>query len=62
MVAFLGANGRRYDFITMDHSTSPTRTPEEFVALLKATADSAGSSGRSRRKPGSCSGSRTTPA
>jgi len=45
MVAFLGPNGRRYDFITINDPTSPTRTPEEFIALLKATADSAGSSG-----------------
>ncbi len=44
MVAFRSAAGRRIDFITINDPTSPTDTPEEFLALLKATADSAGSS------------------
>lgn len=45
MVAFRTAEGRRVDFITINDPTSPTDTPEEFIALLKATADAAGSSG-----------------
>jgi hypothetical protein len=43
MVAFRTTSGRRIDFITINDPTSPTDTPEEFVALLKATADAAGS-------------------
>lgn len=39
MVAFRSRAGRRIDFITINDPTSPTDTPEEFVALLKATAD-----------------------
>jgi hypothetical protein len=42
MVAFRTADGRRVDFITINHGGAPTDTPEEFVALLKATADAAG--------------------
>jgi hypothetical protein len=42
MVAFTTAAGRRIDFITINDPTSPTDTPEEFLALLRATADSAG--------------------
>lgn len=42
MVAFRTAAGRRIDFITINDPTSPTDTPEEFLALLQATADSAG--------------------
>jgi hypothetical protein len=42
MVAFTTAAGRRIDFITINDPTSPTDTPEEFLALLQATADSAG--------------------
>jgi hypothetical protein len=45
MVAFRTAAGRRIDFITINDPTSPTDTPEEFLALLKATADAAGASG-----------------
>jgi hypothetical protein len=41
MVAFRTAEGRRIDFITINDPTSPTDTPEEFLALLKATADAA---------------------
>jgi hypothetical protein len=44
MVAFRTAAGRRIDFITINDPTSPTDTPEEFLALLRATADAAGSS------------------
>jgi hypothetical protein len=42
MVAFTTAAGRRIDFITINDPTSPTDTPEEFLALLQATADAAG--------------------
>jgi hypothetical protein len=42
MVAFRTTSGRRIDFITINDPTSPTDTPEEFIALLKATADAAG--------------------
>jgi hypothetical protein len=42
MVAFTTAAGRRIDFITINDPTSPTDTPEEFLALLRATADAAG--------------------
>jgi hypothetical protein len=45
MVAFLTPAGRRVDFVCINDPTSPTDTPEEFLALLKATADSAGTSG-----------------
>jgi hypothetical protein len=45
MVAFRAPSGRRIDFITINDPTSPTDTPEEFLALLKATADAAGTSG-----------------
>jgi hypothetical protein len=45
MVAFRSSAGRRIDFITINDPTSPTDTPEEFVALLEATADAAGSTG-----------------
>src|SRR5882672_62963 len=45
MVAFRTSSGRRIDFITINDPTSPTDTPEEFVALLKATADAAGTEG-----------------
>ena len=38
-------SGRRIDFITINDPTSPTDTPEEFVALLQATADAAGAPG-----------------
>ena len=41
MVAFRTARGRRIDFVTINDPTSPTDTPEEFLALLKATADAA---------------------
>jgi hypothetical protein len=39
MVAFRTSAGRRIDFVTINDPTSPTDTPEEFLALLKATAD-----------------------
>ncbi len=42
MAAFRTPDGRRVDFITINDPTSPTNTPEEFIALLKATADAAG--------------------
>ena len=45
MVAFRTAAGRRIDFITINDPTSPTDTPEEFLALLQATADAAGATG-----------------
>ena len=45
MVAFRTSSGRRIDFITINDPTSPTDTPEEFLALLRATADAARSSG-----------------
>ena len=45
MVAFRTAAGRRVDLITINDPTSPTDTPEEFLALLHATADAAGSAG-----------------
>jgi hypothetical protein len=45
MVAFRTAAGRRIDFITINDPTSPTDTPEEFLALLHATADAAGTEG-----------------
>ena len=45
MVAFRTAAGRRVDFVTINDPTSPTDTPEEFVALLQATADAAGAHG-----------------
>jgi hypothetical protein len=41
MVAFRTLEGRRIDFVTINDPTSPTDTPEEFLALLKATADAA---------------------
>ena len=41
MVAFRTSEGRRIDFVTINDPTSPTDTPEEFLALLKATADAA---------------------
>jgi len=41
MVAFRTTAGRRIDFITINDPTSPTDTPEEFLALLQATADAA---------------------
>jgi hypothetical protein len=45
MVAFRTAAGKRIDFITINDPTSPTDTPEQFVALLHATADAAASPG-----------------
>ncbi len=39
MVAFRTATGRRVDFVTINDPSSPTDTPEEFLALLQATAD-----------------------
>jgi hypothetical protein len=43
MVAFRTRSGRRIDFVTINDPGSPTDTPEEFLALLQATADAAGS-------------------
>lgn len=45
MAAFRAPSGRRIDFITINDPTSPTDTPEEFLALLKATGDAAGATG-----------------
>jgi len=45
MVAFRTSAGRRVDFVTINDPTSPTDTPEEFLALLQATADAAGAHG-----------------
>jgi hypothetical protein len=45
MAAFRTPDGRRIDFVTINDPTSPTDTPEEFLALLRATADAAGASG-----------------
>jgi hypothetical protein len=45
MVAFRTTAGHRIDFITINDPTAPTDTPEEFIALLKATADAAGTEG-----------------
>jgi hypothetical protein len=45
MVAFRAPSGRRIDFVTINDPTSPTDTPEEFLALLEATADAAGATG-----------------
>jgi hypothetical protein len=42
MVAFRAAAGRRVDFITINSPAAPTDTAGEFMALLKATADAAG--------------------
>jgi hypothetical protein len=41
MLAFRVA-GRRVDFLGINDPTSPTDTPEEFVAVLAATAEAAG--------------------
>jgi hypothetical protein len=40
--ATLIGDGRRVDFVALNHGGAPTDTPEEFIALLKATADAAG--------------------
>jgi hypothetical protein len=45
MVAFRTAGGQRVDFVTINDPTAPTDTAEEFMALLKATADAAGAAG-----------------
>ena len=45
MVAFRTPPGRRIDLITINDPRSPTDTPEEFLALLKATADAARATG-----------------
>ena len=42
MLAFRTPEGRRVDFLGINDPTSPTDTVEEFVALLQATADAAG--------------------
>ena len=45
MAAFRAPSGRRIDFITINDPTSPTDTPEEFLALLQATGDAARTTG-----------------
>ena len=45
MVAFQARSGQRMDFVTINDPTSPTDTPEEFIALLQATADASGAQG-----------------
>lgn len=45
MVAFRTAAGNRVDFIAINDPRSPTDTPEEFLALLAATADAANGGG-----------------
>ena len=42
MAAFRAPEGRRVDFISINSPAAPTDTAGEFMALLKATADSAG--------------------
>jgi hypothetical protein len=42
MLAFSAPDGRRVDFIGINDPTAPTDTIEDFMALLKATADAAG--------------------
>jgi hypothetical protein len=42
MLAFSTPDGRRVDFIGINDPTAPTDTVEDFMALLKATADAAG--------------------
>ncbi len=42
MLAFTVPDGRRIDFIGINDPTAPTDTVEDFIALLKATADAAG--------------------
>jgi hypothetical protein len=42
MLAFSTPDGRRVDFIGINDPTAPTDTIEDFMALLKATADAAG--------------------
>ena len=42
MLAFRTPEGQRVDFLGINDPTSPTDTVEEFVALLQATADAAG--------------------
>jgi hypothetical protein len=42
LAAFRTGDGRRVDFVALNHGGAPTDTPEEFIALLKATADAAG--------------------
>jgi hypothetical protein len=42
MLAFRTGKGQRVDFIGINHPASPTDTVEQFMALLRATADAAG--------------------
>jgi hypothetical protein len=42
MLAFSTPDGRRVDFIAINDPTAPNDTVEDFMALLKATADAAG--------------------
>jgi hypothetical protein len=42
MVAFQAPGGRRVDFVTINDPTAPTNTPADFIGLLQATADAAG--------------------
>jgi hypothetical protein len=42
MLAFSTPDGRRVDFVGINDPTAPTDTVKDFMALLKATADAAG--------------------
>jgi hypothetical protein len=42
MFAFRTHDGHRVDFLGINDSATPTDTPEEFIALLKATGEAAG--------------------
>jgi hypothetical protein len=42
MLAFRTREGQRIDLLGINDPSTPTDTPEEFIALLKATADAAG--------------------
>jgi hypothetical protein len=42
MLAFRAPDGRRVDFIAINDPTAPTDHAEDFIALLRATADAAG--------------------
>lgn len=42
MLAFCTAEGRRIDFVAINDPSAPTDTVAEFIALLQASADAAG--------------------
>lgn len=42
MLAFCTTEGRRIDFVALNDPSAPTDTATEFIALLQATADAAG--------------------